>query len=284
MSQQEITPEVRQWIASEAAAGKTVDTILAGLMASGWSLAVALEALAPSAAAALSSGLPPLATEPESYPVPEPYPADTGSSIVIDGHTIHILMAMRNPRVLVLGNVLTYSECDALIGLAKQSLSPSQTVVESAGGGQVDKSRTSESALLSRGQDALCQRIEARIAKLTDWPLDHGEGLHILRYQRGAQYEPHYDYFKPAQAGTESYTARGGQRVASLIMYLNTPLMGGTTFFPDVDLKVSAIKGNAVFFSYDRPHPMTRTLHAGAPVLEGEKWVATKWLRQRRFD
>ena len=43
------------------------------------------------------------------------------------------------------------------------------------------------------------------------------------------------------------------------------------------------IKGNAVFFSYDRPHAITRTLHGGAPVVRGEKWVATKWLREGEF-
>ena len=50
------------------------------------------------------------------------------------------------------------------------------------------------------------------------------------------------------------------------------------------ELSVTPVKGNAVFFSYDRPHPMTRSLHGGAPVIEGEKWVATKWLRERRFE
>ena len=54
--------------------------------------------------------------------------------------------------------------------------------------------------------------------------------------------------------------------------------------FPDVALDVAPIKGNAVFFSYDRPHPITRTLHGGAPVIAGEKWVATKWLREGRFE
>jgi len=39
-----------------------------------------------------------------------------------------------------------------------------------------------------------------------------------------------------------------------------------------------------VFFSYDRPHPDTRSLHGGSPVEAGEKWVATKWVRERRFD
>jgi prolyl 4-hydroxylase len=29
---------------------------------------------------------------------------------------------------------------------------------------------------------------------------------------------------------------------------------------------------------------VTRTLHGGAPVLEGEKWVATKWLREGAFE
>jgi prolyl 4-hydroxylase len=44
------------------------------------------------------------------------------------------------------------------------------------------------------------------------------------------------------------------------------------------------VRGNAVFFSYDRPHPSTRTLHGGAAVTAGEKWVATKWMREGRFE
>jgi prolyl 4-hydroxylase len=72
--------------------------------------------------------------------------------------------------------------------------------------------------------------------------------------------------------------------VASLVMYLNTPECGGATTFPDAGFEVAPVKGNAVYFSYDRPHPMTRSLHGGAPVTLGEKWVATKWLRERRHD
>lgn len=58
---------------------------------------------------------------------------------------------------------------------------------------------------------------------------------------------------------------------------------GGATTFPDARFEVAAVKGNAVFFAYDRPHPMTGSLHGGAPVVEGEKWVATKWLRVGRY-
>ena len=121
------------------------------------------------------------------------------------------------------------------------------------------------------------------MAALMNWPLENGEGLQVLRYGPGAEYKPHYDYFDPAQPGTPSILKRGGQRVASLVCYLNTPERGGATVFPDVQLEVAPVKGNAVFFSYDRAHASTRSLHGGAPVVEGEKWVATKWVREGRF-
>ena len=70
----------------------------------------------------------------------------------------------------------------------------------------------------------------------------------------------------------------------SFKLYLNTPEKGGGTTFPDVHLEVAPQRGNAVFFSYERPHPSTRTLHGGAPVIAGDKWIATKWLREREFQ
>lgn len=135
---------------------------------------------------------------------------------------------------------------------------------------------------LQRGENALVARIEARIAALLEWPVENGEAMQVLRYGVGAEYKPHHDYFDPARPGVGRILARGGQRVASVVMYLNTPARGGATTFPDARFEAAAVKGNAVFFSYDRPHPMTGTLHGGAPVLEGEKWVATKWLRERQ--
>ncbi len=104
-----------------------------------------------------------------------------------------------------------------------------------------------------RGEAPLIARIERRIAALLRWPADHGEGLQILRYRPGAQYRPHHDYFDPAQPGTATVLERGGQRVATLVMYLNAPERGGATTFPDVGLEVAPVKGCAVFFSYDRP-------------------------------
>jgi hypothetical protein len=126
-------------------------------------------------------------------------------------------------------------------------------------------------------------RIEQRIATLLRWPVSHGEGIQVLRYRPGAEYLPHFDYFDPVHPGSMPVLARGGQRVGTLVMYLSAPVRGGATTFPAVGLEVAPVPGSAVFFSYDRPDASTGTLHGGAPVLEGEKWVATKWLREGEF-
>jgi prolyl 4-hydroxylase len=252
-------------------------------MDSGWNEDVAMVALEDTLRGFLvdhakTNGLP--------VPVVVPEPLSLGGEIVLQAgdREVQVLTSMRSPRVLVFGGLLAPEECDEMVELARQRLARSETVKLDTGASEVNEARTSEGMFFTRGENEVCQRIEARIAALLQWPLENGEGLQVLRYRPGAEYKPHYDYFDPAQPGTPGILKRGGQRVASLVMYLNTPARGGATIFPDVHLEVGPVKGNAVFFSYDRPHPMTRSLHGGAPVIEGEKWVATKWLREGRFE
>lgn len=283
MSEQQITPELQQWIVDQAKTGRDPDGVLKSMMDSGWSEDVALAALEETLSGFLqeharANGLPvPVA-------VPEPDLTEAPASVWIDGHEIQIVMSMRNPRVIVFGNLLSHDECDELVALARLRLARSETVATTTGSGEVNVARTSDGMFFGRQENEACARFETRIAALLRWPIENGEGLQVLRYQAGAEYKPHHDYFEPDQPGTPSILRRGGQRVATLVTYLNTPGAGGGTTFPDVNLEVAPVKGNAVFFSYDRPHPMTRTLHGGAPVLHGEKWVATKWLREGRFD
>ena len=283
MTAQQITPELRQWIVAQAQAGQPPEAVLKSMLDSGWTEDVAVVALEDTlrgflADHAKANNLPP--------PVIVPEPVSQEGEVVLDAgdRRVHVLAAMRSPRVVVFGNLLSDEECDEVVDLARQRLARSETVQMSTGGSEVNEARTSDGMFFNRGENALCKRIEARIAALLQWPVENGEGLQILRYRPGAEYKPHYDYFDPAQPGTPSILKRGGQRVASVVMYLNTPDRGGATVFPDVHLDVNPVKGNAVFFSYDRPHPMTRSLHGSTPVREGEKWVATKWLREGRFE
>jgi len=282
MSAQQVTPELRQWIIAQAQAGHRPETVLESMRASGWNEDVAIGALEEVLKGFLddharASGLP------APVPVPEADLRDSPSSVWAGDREVRIVFSMRNPRVIVFGSLLSDDECDELIALAKPKLVRSETVITSTGGSEVNAARTSEGMFFERGESPLVRRIEERIANLVNWPLENGEGLQILHYQPGAEYKPHHDYFDPVHSGTPTILKRGGQRVGTLVMYLNTPAKGGGTTFPDVHLEVGPIKGNGVFFSYDRAHPVTRTLHGGAPVVAGEKWVATKWLREGRF-
>jgi prolyl 4-hydroxylase len=269
-----------EWLLAQVHAGAAPDDVVAAMRARGWSEDEAAETIEQVIRGHLDAH-----ARANALPLPVRVPAPVGingpASFVVADREVQVLASLVHPRVIVFGNVLAGDECDALVAMARERLSRSPVFDPDSGQDQAHAARTSDGMFFRRGDNALCTRIEARIAALLDWPLENGEGLQVLRYGPGAEYRPHYDYFDPAWPGAHVALARGGQRVASLVMYLNTPSRGGATTFPDARFEVAPVKGNAVFFSYDRPHPMTRSLHGGAPVLEGEKWVATKWLRER---
>ena len=280
---QVITDELRQWIVDQARAGHGADEVLQAMKASGWQEDIAMAAMEevlngprqaanPQGKAASSAAAVPALAE------------GTGHQVWAGDRMVRVVLSMEHPNIVVLADLLSGEECESLRALAAGRLARSETVVHATGGSEVNAARTSEGMFFNRGENELVARIEARLAALLNWPLENGEGLQILRYAPGAEYKPHFDYFDPAQPGTAAVLRRGGQRVGTVVMYLNTPEQGGATVFPDAGVTVHPIEGHAVFFSYSQPVAATKTLHGGAPVLQGEKWVATKWLRQGRFD
>jgi prolyl 4-hydroxylase len=205
-----------------------------------------------------------------------------GNQIEIDQHTVSVVTRVNAPEVIVLENVLTDAECDALIGLSRPKLSRSTTVDRDTGDDQIIDARSSEGTFFLRGENTLVASIEKRLSVLTGMPVENGEGLQILHYGVGGEYQPHFDYFEPEETGSAAHLRRGGQRVSTLIMYLNDVDAGGETIFPDLGLSVAARKGGGVYFSYcdAQGNLDRRTLHGGAPVQRGEKWISTHWLRQ----
>ena len=215
--------------------------------------------------------------------LPCPSPGEAGASVDGGDKWLEVIHRQHDPEVVVFGNFLSAAECDALVEVAAPRLSASHTVDVATGEEMLHTARTSQGMFYARAETDVVLRVEARIAKALHWPVKNGEGMQILRYTHGGQYLPHYDYFDPRETGTPALLTRGGQRVGTLIMYLAEPESGGATVFPDLNLTVRPLKGRAVFFSYGQPHPDSKTLHGGAPVDSGEKWIATKWLRQGEF-
>lgn len=289
---QTITPDLQHWVDDQISAGHSRPELLQSMIIGGWDAGVARRALEASTAqpparkvaAAAPAGAGQTSPKPPKLQVPRL--ALDGAPLYLDAgdRQVAVLGNLQYPAITILGGLLSDAECDALIEAARPAMKRSGVLDMATGGTQVTDVRTSNGMFFQRGQNEVVARVEARLARLCSWPVENGEGIQVLQYGPGAEYRPHYDYFDPREPGTGTILKRGGHRVATIVMYLSEPARGGGTVFPDIGLEVGPRRGNAVFFSYDIPHPDSKTLHGGSPVQEGEKWIATKWLRERVFE
>ncbi|MBY0404126.1 MAG: 2OG-Fe(II) oxygenase [Cyanobacteria bacterium] len=190
-----------------------------------------------------------------------------------------------SPLIYHLENFLTEAECDNLIEVAVPKMKRSVTVDPETGESFEIDQRTSSSAFFLVGENIPVNQVESKIARLLQRPPRFAEGLQILNYKIGQEYQPHFDYFDPKLKGSIRCMERGGQRVATLIMYLSNPEAGGETFFPDAKVSLFPKKRDGILFYNLHPNgsldPLT--LHGSRPITSGEKWAATKWIREKIY-
>jgi prolyl 4-hydroxylase len=304
---QAITPQLRQWIVEQAQAGCTPESVLKAMRDAGWQESVAMQAMEESLASHLRGQglqLPAVATSDDEAqaaaaqaaaqaalpalrvgrPMPHPPLGDCQLVLDVGDRQVKVVSVMRMPPyITVFDSFFSPEECAQLIALAEPRMARSRTVSEDATAEEFNANRTSDGMFFQRGEHPFVAMLERRMARLMNWPYDNGEGLQVLHYGKGAEYKPHYDYFDRAKAGTSTILTRGGQRLGTLLVYLSEPPRGGGTVFPDVGIEVTPRLGTAVFFSYEMDDPSSKSLHGGSPVIEGDKWVCTKWVREGFF-
>lgn len=195
-----------------------------------------------------------------------------GNKIITKDKEIHIVGKMDEPLILILDNVLSYTECDALIDLANNRMQRAKIGKSRV----ISNIRTSSNMFFEESENEFIQKIETRVSELMNIPISHAEPLQILHYKAGEQYQPHFDYFTSGNVVNN--------RISTLVMYLNDVEKGGETYFPSLRFAVTPKKGSAVYFEYyyNDIRLNELTLHAGNPVAIGEKWVATQWMRRQR--
>jgi prolyl 4-hydroxylase len=208
-----------------------------------------------------------------------------GPTIETFDRRIHVLARAERPAIAVLAEVLDEDECEALIALARPRLTPSTVVDPQTGKDTVADYRSSSGMFFRPAETDLVARLDRRVSEIMNLPAQHGEGFQVLHYLAGGFSAPHFDFLIPSNAANQASIARSGQRVSTLVIYLNDVESGGETLFPETGLSVVPRRGHAVYFEYANALGQVdrRTLHAGQPVLRGEKWVATKWMRERPF-
>lgn len=284
-----LPPAWQHWLRDNVARGCTHHDLAAALRGGGWSEAVIATALrsvgvavapaATAAAAPVGAGVNPRAAAGWSS-----FPRD-GNVLPLPDRRVAIGMRLADPCVALALDLLDAAECDELVRRAQAKLQRSAIVDPATGQARVIAERSSEGTFFQRNEDAFIARLDARIAAFMHWPVDHGEGIQILHYGVGGEYRPHFDYFPAQDPGSAAHLAHGGQRVGTLVMYLNDVSDGGGTHFPALGLTVLPRKGAAVYFESCTADGLEdpRSLHAGLPVLAGEKWIATKWMRMRPY-
>ena len=168
------------------------------------------------------------------------------------------------------------NECDFLMERSGPSLSPSLVVDPRTGRQVPNPVRTSDAVAFplvteSPAIHALCRRLAAA----SGTHVKQGEPLQVLRYRPGQEYRPHFDAIGDSD----------NQRVLTFLLYLNDDYDGGETEFIATGLKVKGKKGDGLLFRNAEPSgkPDLNSRHAGLPVTAGEKYLASRWIRERRF-
>lgn len=220
-----------------------------------------------------------------SAPREMPYIDVSSNRIAAPDREVEVLFVLKKPQVILLGNVLSDDECDAIIAHCGARYTRSTVTAEADGASVVHEGRTSEMAFIQRGETEVAERIDRRLAALAHWSPECSEPFQLQKYGKTQEYRPHYDWLDPDSAGHRAHLARGGQRLATFVLYLCDVEQGGGTVFPHLGLEVFPKKGSALWFlNTDANHqPDPQTLHGGAPVVSGTKIIANKWLRQERY-
>lgn len=176
-------------------------------------------------------------------------------------------------------NVISINECNELIELSKNKLTHANTLGEN-----IKDYRTADNTWLFEKTD-LTEKIQNIVSEKTNLPIENQEVIHIVKYNIGGEYKEHHDFFHPNTDYFEENIQRGGQRIYSCLFYLNDNFMGGETDFPKVNHKVKPEVGKLVMWKNlnDDLSLNYNSLHAGLPIIEGEKWICIVWVRENKF-
>lgn len=153
-------------------------------------------------------------------------------------------------------------------------------------GGLDTNIRKSETAWLPK-TDPVIRQIIQRACNMAHYSINNAEELQVVRYQPNGFYNEHHDAACDDDAQCEEFVKNGGNRVLTVLIYLTDDFEGGATRFPNLDKDFKPPKYSAVIFHPlekwgNRCHP--HALHAGMPVLSGEKYICNIWIHEGNFS
>lgn len=182
----------------------------------------------------------------------------------------------------IINNIITEDEAKYIIYNASSKFDDSSIL-----GQIVDHNiRKSKTAWLHKNDDTVILTIMLRIANIVNLPLENAESLQVVRYEPDGYYKEHHDSCCDNTEICNDFIKRGGQRIKTVLIYLNDDFEEGSTYFPVLDKKYKPPKYSAIVFNplaknSNKCHP--HALHAGLPVKSGIKYIANLWFREGKF-
>ncbi|XP_030633522.1 prolyl 4-hydroxylase subunit alpha-3-like [Chanos chanos] len=184
------------------------------------------------------------------------------------------------PYVVLFHSFITDVEAQSIRDLALPGLR--RSVVASGEKQATADYRISKSAWLKGTAHNTIGKLDRRITMLTGLNVQppYGEHLQVVNYGIGGHYEPHFDH--ATSESSPLYSLKTGNRVATFMIYLSSVEAGGSTAFIYANFSVPVEKNGALFWwnLHRNGQGNGDTLHAGCPVLVGDKWVANKWVHE----
>jgi hypothetical protein len=189
------------------------------------------------------------------------------------------------PQIHAAPGFLSPELCETLIARARPLLGPAPVYNELRGGNTTADERRHSSAALAKitDIDLVTEAVCHRVCALAGTTADHAESMQVLHYRPGEYFAPHLDCWNPEFEGHVETLRRYGQRIVTVLVYLNDDFEGGETEFLALRTRHKGHKGDALMFRNVAADglPDPRTLHAGRPPVQGEKWLLSVWIRDR---
>jgi prolyl 4-hydroxylase len=145
--------------------------------------------------------------------------------------------------------------------------------------------RKSKTCWLTK-DDPVVKNIIQRVCNIDNIPFDNAEDLQVVKYQPNGYYNEHYDTCCDDDEVCKEFLTRGGNRIVTMLIYLNDGFQGGATKFTKLNKEIKPDKYSGILFysmnkNMDKCHLLS--MHAGLPITSGEKYIANIWLRENKF-
>jgi len=186
------------------------------------------------------------------------------------------VLGNKTTRIYVIDNYLSPEECNELIKSNEGKYKRSPLTRE------IKDFRTSETSFFDH-KDSVQIDLENKILETMNSNKKFGETSQMQHYNPGNEFKPHHDWFNEE---LDKYWYEKGQRTWTFMIYLNDVIEGGETEFVKLDVKIKPKIGRAVCWgNMTADNKVDRfTMHAGRPVIKGEKHIITKWFKKENND